>query len=194
MSKQSIKENEFSGAPGGTAGTVNYQTGYGTHASPEVSQNPANFASSNSNTVKDVPDSGSMAKDVNAIYAKKDTPTPDEIVSGIKYEMGQQIKKDKLKAKEEVLKNLKRDPHYYRDLKMLNIDDKSMVDNMTETKQHPNDRPAQPKVITNTSETKKIFAEMSKAKEKKYVVNANLVDVMEKMWAEKKQRNSWRGL
>jgi len=200
MTKQTaIKENSFEGGVGGTAGTLGYQTGYGTFSSPEVSQNSNNFANynnnkgigQNSNTRKNPPKGGSLEQDVNAIYSKKDTPSPDEIVSGIKYEMGQQIKKDKRIAKETVLANCKKDPHYYGKLKMLNIDDESMVDNMSENK-HPNDSPAKLKITPNIDETKKIFSEMAKNHDEKYVVNSNLVDVMKKMWADKKQRNSWR--
>jgi hypothetical protein len=196
MSKQPIKENEFFPAPGGSGGTVNYQTPYGTPSSPDISQDPGHFA--NKNTDKSLGGSGNTAKNarsgsiegsLDALYARKDTPTPDEVVSGIKYELGQQIKKDKFKAKRTVLDNLKKDPHYYGKLKMLNIDDKSMVDNMTENKQqHPNDAPAKPKVTPNIEETKKIFAEMIKGKDKKYVVNSQICDVMKEMWAEKQAR------
>lgn len=196
MSKQPVKENEFFGAPGGTSGTVNYQAGYGTHSSPDVSQDPSHFQSGksvdhHSNTVKDVPDTGSMEKDLGAIYAKKDTPTPDEVVTGIKYEMGQQIKKDKVTAKQEVLKNLRKDPHYYGKLKMLNIDDESMVANMNESR-HPNDAPARLKVTPNVEETKKIFAEMAKGKDNKFVVNSGICDVMKELWAAKKARSAWK--
>jgi hypothetical protein len=196
MSKSHIRENGFEGAGGGTSGTLNYQTGYGTFASPAVSQNSNNFVTANnnkavnqnSNTCKDAPNKRDMGQDINAIYAKKDTPTPDEVVSGIKYEMGQQIKKDKRTAKEEVLKNLKKDPHFYSGLKMLNIDDKSMVDNMTESKKHPNDGAAKTKITPNVDETKKIFSEMAAANGKKYVVNSQICDVMKEMWAAKNAR------
>ena len=145
MNKSQVKENEFSGAPGGTNGTDNYQTGYGTFGSPDVSQNPNLFANSNnnkavnqnSNTVKDAPNKVSTDQQVNALFSKKETPTPDEIVTGIKYELGQQIKKDKAMAKDTVLKNLRKDPKFYTGLKMMNITDKDMVDNMTENK-NPN--------------------------------------------------------
>ena len=197
MSEKQIKENEFFGAPGGQSGTANYQTGYGTFASPDVSQNPAHFQSgksvdNHSNTVQDVPKAGQLAKDLKAIYGKKDTPTPDEVVSGLKYELGQQIKKDKRLAKETVLGNLRKDPHYYGQLKMLNIDDESMVDNMQESK-HPNDAPARISVRSNPEETKKIFAELAKGKDNKYVVNSQIVDVMKQMWEQKRARNAWRG-
>lgn len=199
MSKIPIKENAFDAAPGGTAGAITYQAPYGTHASPTVSQNPAQFDSSNrnkvggikGNTAKNIPKDGNMQRDLNTLYAKKDVPSPDEVVTGIKYEMGQQIKKDPALAKRTVVKNLKKDPHFYSTLKMMNIDDKSMVDNMTESK-HPNDAPARDKVTPNIEETKKIFQQMGQAHGKKYVVNSQIVDVMREMWAAKQERSAWR--
>lgn len=201
MSKENLKENEFSPAPGGTSGAINYATPWNTHASPEASQNPDNFYDrfgdknkgiNTSNTILTMPKSGSVERDLNVVYSKKDVPTPDEVVTGIKYEMGQQIKKNKRLAKERVMANLRKDPHYYGKLKMLNIDDKTMMDNMNENKKHPNDGPARPKVSVNIEETKKIFTEMAKASEKKYVVNTQIVDVMKEMWQVKKERNSWK--
>lgn len=198
MSEKQIKENEFFGAPGGTTGTINYQTGYGTPAGPNQTQDPDHFESSKKhvgnqgNTRKDnLAKSANQQSDINAIYAKKDTPTPDEVVTGIKYELGQQIKKDKAKAKQTVLDNLKKDPHYYGKLKMLNIDDESMTQNMSEAK-HPNDAPARTKVTPNIEATKQIFAEMAKGKDHKYVVNQGISDVMKEMWAQKKARNLWK--
>lgn len=254
MSQNSIRENEFFPAPGGTNGTVNYQTGYGTFSSPDASQTPDHFTQgkkhvgNNSNTRKNA--DTNPESDINAIYAKKDTPTPDEVVTGIKYELGQQIKKDKALAKQTVLTNLKKDPHYYGKLKMLNIDDESMLQNMSENKsdaadrivsmknaghgkwigscghvikqcrcphgsemefktlslcdacknkskslqesKHPNDAPERAKVTPNIEETKKIFAEMSKGRDNKYVVNSQISDVMKEMWEKKKQRSSWK--
>lgn len=197
MSKP-IKENNFEGG-GGMTGTQNYSTGYGTFSSPNVSQNAASFASSNDNkavnshgnTAKDVPRSGSLEKDMSAIYSKKDTPTPDEIVSGIKYELGQMVKKDKRKAKEIVLTNCKRDPHYYSNGGMLNMTDDQMIASMNESK-HPNDAPARTKVVAKTDETKKIFTELAHGRDNKYVVNSGICDVMKQMWEQKQQRNSWR--
>lgn len=201
MLKHPVKENNFEGGVAGTSGVVSTQPGYGTFASPDVSQNPAQFDSSNrnktlgsnSNTALEGPGSGSQGQDINAIYSKKDTPSPDEVVTGIKYELGQQIKKDKRKAKDIVLANLKKDPHYYGDLKMLNIDDKSMVDNMSETKRHPNDKPLNEKVtITNTDQTKKIFEDMTKAKDNTFVVNSGISAIMKDLWDKKRQRSAWK--
>jgi hypothetical protein len=199
MSKHPIKENSFDGAPGGTSGTLGYQTPYGTPSGLDNSQNPGAFDSSNKNkslgnkgnTTSDLPRTGSIGRDLDQLYAKKDTPTPDEVISGIKYEMGQQIKKDKAEAKQLVLQNLRKDSKFYSGMKMLGITDKDMVDNMTESK-HPNDAPARPKVTPNIEETKKIFAEMAKGLEKKYVVNSQICDVMKEMWAAKTQRSAWK--
>lgn len=201
MHKPSIKENSFEGSPGGFNGTVNTQPGYGTFASPEVSQNSANFAHSDqnkainqfSNTRKEAPSTASLSHELNGLYAGKDAPTPDELIAGIKYELGQQIKKDKYMAKQEVLKNLKKDRKYYSGLKMLNIDDESMVKNMSEQKQHPNDAPLKPKIgVVNKAETKKIFEEMTGNKDEKFVVNSGIVDVMRELWEQKRQRSAWK--
>lgn len=179
---------------------VNTQPGYGTFGSPEASQNSNNFANSNNNkavnqfgnTRKEAPGTGSLQGDLNAIYAKKETPTPDEVAAGIKYEMGQQIKKDKFEAKKLVMTNLRKNPKFYSSLQMLGIDDESMVKNMSEEKRHPNDKPLTEKVKVNTEEAKKIFAEMAKAKGETFVVNSGIVDVMQEMWDAKRQRSAWK--
>jgi hypothetical protein len=199
MQKHSLNENSFEGGVGGFTGTVNTQASLGTFASPEASQNSHNFAHSDNNksvnqhgnTRKDAPGTGSLNQDVNAVFAKGKTPTPDEVAAGIKYELGQQIKKDKYEAKKLVMTNLRKDPKFYSGLKMLNIDDESMVKNMSEQK-HPNDKPMTEKVKVNTDEAKKIFAEMAQAKDNKYVVNSGIVDVMQEMWEAKRQRSAWK--
>jgi len=193
MSNRPIKENSFDGAPGGASGAVSSQPGAwgATPSSPEVSQNPGQFPSSNRNKAQNPSLRGSMVKDLDAIYAKRETPTPDDVVAGIKFEMGQQTKKDPASAKRTVVANLKKDHRFYRDLKQLNITDKDMVDNMTENR-HPNDAPEKPKVTPNIEETKKIFAEMAVGYGKKYVVNSQICDVMKEMWAAKLGRSAWR--
>lgn len=64
--------------------------------------------------------------EVDQLFQKKITPTPDEIMSALQYELNQMVKKDKHIAKATVLKNLKEDPKYYTRLNMLNIDDDKM--------------------------------------------------------------------
>lgn len=138
MSKRPIKENSFDAAPGGAAGAISYQAPYGTPSGPNQSQDPDHFQSSNNNKAKNQSKQGVTQQDLDQLYANpKTAPTPDDIIAGMKFEMGQQIKKDKSEAKRSVLTNLKKDPRFYRDLKQLNITDKDMVDNMTENT-HPN--------------------------------------------------------
>ena len=136
--KQLIKCNSFDAAPGGMAGSVSTQPGWGTFASPVVSQNPNSFDSSNYNKYynKDTtgqPDtqvmdnSGSFDKEVEKIFQKKEKPTPDDILCGIQYELQNMVKKDKRIAKERVIANIKKHgAKYYTKLGMLNIDDKDM--------------------------------------------------------------------
>ena len=143
--KNPLKENNFDMGIAGTAGAISVAPGWGTFASPDVSQNPDQFAGnkalgSTSNTAQDTSASGSMFdQEVDQIYAKKDTPSPDEVITGLKYELQNMIKKDKARAKEIVLAKLKQDPHYYGKLHMWNIDDEEMMktDPVTQTRQDP---------------------------------------------------------
>jgi len=205
MSK--IKENSFDGAPGGKDGTLNYQAGYGTPASPAIAQNAAQFTTSNANkavnqmgnTSKNAPDPSAIEQGLKDIYGKPNKPTVDEFKAGFDYEMGQMIKKSPREAKETILQNLRKDPQYYSKLKMLNIDDESMMDgvgndshtdkrgSMTENR-HPNDKPAATKVTVKSEETKKIFAEMANANNNKFVVNSYIVDAMRETMEDKRKR------
>jgi hypothetical protein len=256
-----LPENSFDAGVGGTAGAISYAAPYGTPGGPDNSQNPSAFDSNNSNKQRGnngsltsaLPETGSMERDLDTLYAKRPTPSPDEIIAGIKYEMGQQTKKDKGECKQIVLQNLKKDPKFYSGLKMLGITDADMVNNMNENStlnagidlqvynklqelktfkigdyiglrimreqlnnclirlanakqiyfdgttataksmnesRHPNDAPERTKVKPNIEETKKIFADMSKGHDQKYVVNSQICDVMKEMRAAKQQRSS----
>lgn len=94
---------------------------------------------------------------VDQLFQKKDTPSPDEIMSAIQYELGNMVKKDKFIAKQNVLKNMKGDPHYYSRLDMLNIDDKKMK--VTEKVEE-----------TTFSKTKAVLDEMIAAKQKRVAI------------------------
>ena len=163
-----IKENEFSGAPGGSSGTSNYGTGYGTYSSPNVSQNAASFDPLKLSTKAETDDlkrpkdsmqaTGSIDAMVKDLYnGKKETPSPDEIITGMKYELGEMYPKDKAIAKEKVVMNLKTDPKYYSKLSMMNIDDDEMTPDVT-------------------TEIKKIFKELIEKKNSEFVVNANILE------------------
>ena len=263
MKNYPIKENSFDAGAGGGAGAIGYAAPYGTPGGPDNSQNPSSFDSNNTNKQRGnngaltsaLSETGSMERDLDTLYAKRQTPTPDEVIAGIKYEMGQQTKKDKGEAKQIVLQNLKKDPKFYSGLKMLGITDADMVNNMSENthpntgidtqvynklqelktfklgdyiglrimreqlnnslirlanakqiyfdgttatakslneSRHPNDAPEKLKVKPNIEETKKIFADMAKGHDQKYVVNSQICDVMKEMWAAKNQRSEWR--
>jgi hypothetical protein len=98
---------------------------------------------------------------VDQLFQKKQTPSPDEIMSALQYELSKMVKKDKTIAKQQVLKNLKTDPHYYSRLDMLNIDDDKMkVDEDTST----------------FSKTKAVLDEMIAAR-KKNVAVANTPEI-----------------
>ena len=190
MKNRPIKENSCDGAPGGAAGAISYGVPYGTPSGGDNTQNPGAFDSNHSNQGQDSQNSGSLGKGLDQLYAKKNSPSPDEFVAGMKFELGQQIHKDKGEVKRIVMRNLLKNPKFYSGLHMLNITDKDMVDNMTETK-HPNDSAARTKVTPNIEETKKIFTEMAKGHGQKYVVNSQICDVMKEMWEAKKQRSNW---
>jgi len=51
-----------------------------------------------------------------------DKVTPDEVITGIDYEMKKLVLKDKEVAKQIVVKNLKKDPKYYSKLHMMDIE------------------------------------------------------------------------
>jgi len=176
MSTKIVKENSFDGGMGGNNGSISYAPSLSTFVSPDVSQNPNSFTSNNgnkalgtnSNTRQDVTNQQDLEKDVDDIYSKKEKPTVDDVEMGLQYELGKMIKKDKAKAKEIVLSNLKKDPKYYRNLNMLNSSEDALTMNMKES--------LNIKDGVNIEETKKIFADMFKAREKKYEVDSRLID------------------
>lgn len=138
MTVTELTENAFDMGIAGTTGAMDYSTGYGTPASPDVSQNPGAFVNnkalgSHSNTATSAP-ARPMDTDaaIDQIYSKPVTPSPDEVMTGMKHELHNMIKKDKGRAKELVLANLKKDPHFYGNLGMLNINDKDMMKESTE--------------------------------------------------------------
>lgn len=106
---------------------------------------------------------------VNQLFKKKITPSPDEIMQGLQYELGQMIQKDKAIAKQTVLKNLKQDPTYYSRLGMLNIDDKNMK--VDEAKQ------------STFTKTKNLLEQMIAEKKKNVLAPPPTVDeIMKGLW------------
>jgi hypothetical protein len=130
--KPEIKENAFDMGIAGTSGAVSTVPGFGTFSSPSNRQSPDSFVrsrtlGSHSNTANSATNSADFSGEIDQIYNKPVTPSPDEVITGMKYELQRMIKQDKGKAKEIVIQNLKKDPHYYGKLNMLNINDKEMM-------------------------------------------------------------------
>lgn len=190
------KENTFDGSPGGSSGAINYSTGWGTPSSPSTTQYPDRFYQLQKNTadqqtggpaggqspVANQPQQDQLKTGVDQMFKKKDTPSPDEVASGLQYELGRMITKDKSTAKQTVINNMKKDPHYYSNLHMLNIDDKKM--DMSENSKG-----------INKKELSKIFKEMADDIPKKYETKPEISSIMKDMWRRKEDRNLWkRGL
>jgi len=106
-----------------------------TFSSPDVVQNPDKFGTLVDKSKITANATGSMQKiapygpytgqspenyeqDVDDIKYKV---TPDEVIMGIDYEMKKLVLKDKQVAKQNVVKNLKKDPKYYSKLHMLGV-------------------------------------------------------------------------
>lgn len=127
------------GLPYGQGGAVTGASSLDTFASPDVTQNPNQFATLTDKSKIAATDKQSMqviapfgpytgqnpedyVKDVEQIKYKV---TPDEVIAGIDYEMKKLVLKDKQVAKQNVVTNLKKDPQYYSKLHMLDIEDGS---------------------------------------------------------------------
>lgn len=139
---ENLKENTFDPAPGGMAGSVNFQGGSSFATQNSAFNDPSKFDSSGYNKFYDpnvtgqpdtrkTGDSGSFDRDVEQLFRGKQKPTPDDVLCGIQYELQNMVKKDKRIAKERVIDNMKKyGPKYYSKLGMLNIDDKKMDTSM----------------------------------------------------------------
>jgi hypothetical protein len=125
------------GLPYNQGGSVSGASDLSAFTSPDVSQDPNHFgtlidkskitAGSKDSMEKIAPfgpytgqPPEDFVKDVNQIKYKV---TPDEIITGIDYEMKKLVLKDKQVAKQNVVANLKKDPKYYSKLHMLDITD-----------------------------------------------------------------------
>ena len=123
---------------------------------------------------------------VDQLFQKKQTPSPDEVMCGLQQELGKMVKKDKNIAKQRVLKNLRKNSNYYSRLEDLNIDDEKMEvdENMLK----------ETKLVDETTfaKTKAVLDEMIAAKQQKVAVantpeiNQIFKDLTDKRLARKK--------
>jgi hypothetical protein len=127
--KDFFKENNMSQVPIGGLSTV---PGYGTFASPDVKQNPGSFPADSSNVnimpptdqdIKSKIDPAQYEKDVEVVKTKV---SPDDVRTGMEYELKKMVFKNKMVAKETVVQNLKKNPRFYRDLGMMGMSDDMM--------------------------------------------------------------------
>lgn len=123
--KDFFKEYNMSQITVGGQPSISGQSG--TYASPDVVQNPGSFPADSSNVnivqpvdhdIKPKIDPEQYKKDIEDIKTKV---TPDDIITGMQYELKKQIFKNKGAAKETVVQNLKENPRYYRDLGMMGM-------------------------------------------------------------------------
>lgn len=177
-----LNENEFSPAPGGYSGAINYQTPLNTHSSPEAQPQDdikkMHFGNNvSSNTEKELPPpEEDIESDIDSIFSKKVVPTSDQIRAALDYELHRMVKPDKAMAKANVVKNLKLDPEYYAKLHQLNIDDEAM------TKQIP----------VNEDFIKQIFTGLVEKKNYKGPVDPRISQIMKDLWEQKQKRRKWQ--
>ena len=132
MSKN-INENDMgdrmnTGISYGTSGIVN--PGVSTFSSPEASQHPINFYPVGANTVDQYSITRTTGPDDVDINAIKGKVTPDEVLTGLDYELKKMTYKNKAHAKELVVANLKKNPKFYSSLQMMGMSDELMNENV----------------------------------------------------------------
>lgn len=120
--KQKLHEHDLGdrmalGLPYQTGGVVN--PGTGTFSSPNVSQSPSSFYQDGPNKVSSYNNDKAVGVDAADIKLLKGRVTPDEILCGMEYELKRMVDRNKGRAKEIVVVNLKKDPKYYSSLGML---------------------------------------------------------------------------
>lgn len=184
---QLLKENGFDTGIAGNSGTLNYSVGYGTPASPNISQNPEAFNNdkmigSHGNTTKKAANPEDIDVKINQLYNKEITPSPDDVMTGLKYELQNMIKKDKGLAKQIVLDNLLKNPKHYSELHMLGIEDKDL-ENMPMNENIS-------KKEEQYQETVKLLKQMLEAKGKKAETPQSFKDAIADTKAKKVGRNT----
>ena len=116
---------------GGANAGASSQNVYDTFKSPDIVQDPSKFGTfvNKSNlTAKETEKHITPYSQENAWQYVKDVEnienrvTPDEVLTGIDYEMKKLVLKDKSIAKQIVVQNLKKDNKYYSKLHMLDIE------------------------------------------------------------------------
>lgn len=141
-----LGDRMMQGLPYGQGGAITGASSYDTYSSPDVSQDPNKFGTLTDKSKITATDNQSMQviapfgpytgqdpKSFDTDVAQiKYKVTPDEVLTGIDYEMKKMVLKDKQVAKQNVVSNLKKDPQYYSKLRMIGIEDEDEGKNQTD--------------------------------------------------------------
>jgi len=128
-----LGDRMMQGLPFGQGGAVSGASNLDTFSSPDVTQDPIKFDTLSDKSNLTAPETQAAitpfgpftdqnpwdyVRDVEQIKYKV---TPDEVITGMDYEMKKLVLKDRQVARTNVVKNLKKDPKYYSKLHMLGV-------------------------------------------------------------------------
>ena len=128
-----LGDRMMQGLPFGQGGAVSGASNLDTFSSPDVTQDPSKFGTLSDKSNLTAPETQAAVtpfgpftnqnpwdyvRDVEQIKYKV---TPDEVITGMDYEMKKLVLKDRQVARTNVVKNLKKDPKYYSKLHMLGV-------------------------------------------------------------------------
>ena len=128
-----LGDRMMQGLPFGQGGAVSGASNLDTFSSPDVTQDPSKFGTLSDKSNLTAPETQAAVtpfgpftnqnpwdyvRDVEQIKYKV---TPDEVITGMDYEMKMFVLKDRQVARTNVVKNLKKDPKYYSKLHMLGV-------------------------------------------------------------------------
>lgn len=128
-----LGDRMMQGLPFGQGGAVSGASNLDTFSSPDVTQDPSKFDTLSDKSNLTAPETQAAitpfgpftdqnpwdyVRDVEQIKYKV---TPDEVITGMNYEMKKLVLKDRQVARTNVVKNLKKDPKYYSKLHMLGV-------------------------------------------------------------------------
>lgn len=145
-----LGDRMMQGLPFGQGGAVSGVSNLDTFSSPDVTQDPSKFGTLSDKSNLTVPETQAAVTPfgpytgqnpwdyVRGVEQIKYKVTPDEVITGMDYEMKKLVLKDRQVARTNVVKNLKKDPKYYSKLHMLGVfpdeKDEALMEVMTTLK------------------------------------------------------------
>ena len=128
-----LGDRMMQGLPFGQGGAVSGASNLDTFSSPDVTQDPSKFGTLSDKSNLTAPETQAAVTPfgpftnqnpwdyVRGVEQIKYKVTPDEVITGMDYEMKKLVLKDRQVARTNVVKNLKKDPKYYSKLHMLGV-------------------------------------------------------------------------